>query len=61
MKKFKSKRFTLVVGCLIATALLSTYAIHEGMETVAAIGLAGICAVIYWYTKQETKRPSAKK
>lgn len=56
--QLKSKRFKVVMICVIACIALTVYAIYAGMEGVASIGMGGIVVNAAYYTKKESDRPS---
>lgn len=58
MKKLKSKRFTLLVYASLAVTAITLIALFKDMESVAVIGVTGLCGMIAYYTSQETKRKS---
>lgn len=58
MKKFLSKRFTLVVSAFIVMTYLGVVAVHKEMDAVVVIVVGSLAGIITWYINQETKRPS---
>ena len=58
MKKFNSKRFTLVALSFIILSLIGIIGVFKGMEGTAASRVSVLGALVGWYTKNETDRPS---
>ncbi len=59
-KKFESKRFTLVACAFVTVAGMGIGSLFTGMEAVGVTCATGMCALIGYYVKQETTRPSDK-
>lgn len=58
--KFESKRFTLVVFAFIILSVMGIWSMWAKMEAVAMAVVATLTAMIMWYIKKESDRPSVK-
>jgi len=53
-----SKRFSILLYASVAVTGITFISMFKDMESVAVIGVTGLCGIIAWYTKMETDRPS---
>ena len=58
MKKFSSKRFTLVVSAFTVLSVMGLWSMAKEMEAVAVTVVGTLTAIIMWYLEKETKRES---
>ncbi len=61
LNKFESKRFTLVIFAFIVLSTMGIWSIPSKMEAVGVAVAGALAAVIMWYVKKESDRPSIKK
>lgn len=60
MKEIKQTRFKLAFIATIATIAITFFAIGKSMEGVAMAGIGSLAAVITYYSKKETEKPSKR-
>lgn len=58
MKKFGSKRFTLVVLSFAVLTIMGLWALGKDMEAVAVTVATALAGIVAWYTKKESDAPS---
>ncbi len=61
MKKFDSKRFTIVIGACGVLSFMGIWSVLKGMEGLGAAVVVILGQIIVWYLEKESKKPSAKK
>jgi len=58
MKKFGSKRFTLIAASFTVLTFMGVLAMFKEFEAVAVTVATALAGIVAYYTNQETKRPS---
>lgn len=57
-RKRISKRFAMACYAAVSVTGITYISVFKEMESVAVIGITGLCALIYYYTKKESDNPS---
>lgn len=58
MKKFGSKRLTLVVLSFAVLTIMGLWALGKDMEAVAVTVATALAGIVGWYTKKESDAQS---
>ena len=61
MKRVQQTRFKLAFISTLATIGITFFSVQKNMEGVAITGIGALAAVITYYNKKETEKPSKDK